>query len=310
MLTSSDNFKIRRLILDKLFRAWHGEAHRSRLRAAKAAQIISRMIRRSRGPIWMKESQLVCFHMWRRYTGVKNAYRSNKPDPVYGYPYFPQWNKLIKAMINDRTRKKRIAAIGEILQVKLWLNRWRKAQENIKNIEFMTDEMIATKHYHKKLCSNILFAWYHLVRMKGKAVRYRNKIFFSWQAWAPYKHLMSMKKKRISFWMDMRRQRKYFDEMIKLCQQSIYRLVDTLRKIRQNQQNRKLLVCTYGLLDKSEHMTFLDCWRRWKMHQRCQNNWRNSLFQCRYGWYQARNRGEIVIYLLFMDRGGVFPMIF
>ena len=70
-ISEGDAIKIRRLILTKLFRAWHYEARWIKTCYFKASQIVSRMMRRSAGPMWVKEIVLVSFHMWRRYTAVK-----------------------------------------------------------------------------------------------------------------------------------------------------------------------------------------------------------------------------------------------
>jgi hypothetical protein len=63
--------KIRRLMLLKLFNGWRTEAHDLKIMRFKASQILSRMVRRTKGPMWVKESTLVCFHMWYRYVTVK-----------------------------------------------------------------------------------------------------------------------------------------------------------------------------------------------------------------------------------------------
>lgn len=63
--------KIRRLILQRLFNGWRAEARDLKIVRYKASQILSRMMRRTKGPMWVKESALVSFHMWYRYTKVK-----------------------------------------------------------------------------------------------------------------------------------------------------------------------------------------------------------------------------------------------
>ena len=63
--------KIRRLMLEKLFIGWKDEVRVLKLCRYKASQVIARMVRRTKGPLWVKESSLVCFHLWYRYTAVK-----------------------------------------------------------------------------------------------------------------------------------------------------------------------------------------------------------------------------------------------
>jgi hypothetical protein len=63
--------KIRRLMLEKLFLGWVTETRDLRMVRYKASMILSRMVRRTKGPLWVKEATLVCFHMWFRYIQVK-----------------------------------------------------------------------------------------------------------------------------------------------------------------------------------------------------------------------------------------------
>lgn len=71
MISEEDSIKIRRLILTKLFKGWSVQARLTKANHFKASQIIARMMRRSNGPLWLKEVVLVSFHMWRRYSAVK-----------------------------------------------------------------------------------------------------------------------------------------------------------------------------------------------------------------------------------------------
>lgn len=73
-ISLSDEVKLRRLILSKLFHGWRSEVHQQRVNSHNAMQILTRMMRRSRGPMWLKEAVLVCFHMWRRYSAVRVSY--------------------------------------------------------------------------------------------------------------------------------------------------------------------------------------------------------------------------------------------
>jgi hypothetical protein len=68
--------KIRRLVLQKIFYGWRTESRELKTMRFKASQILSRMMRRTRGPMWVKESALVCFHMWYRYIKVKVSHFS------------------------------------------------------------------------------------------------------------------------------------------------------------------------------------------------------------------------------------------
>ena len=63
--------KIRRLLLMRLWAGWRAETRSLHNHRYKAAQIIARMVRRTKGPLWVKEAVLVCYHMWYRYIKVK-----------------------------------------------------------------------------------------------------------------------------------------------------------------------------------------------------------------------------------------------
>lgn len=66
-----DMLKIRRMMMEKLFSGWRTETRELRIMRSKATQVLSRMVRRTKGPLWVKEASLVCFHMWYRYVKVK-----------------------------------------------------------------------------------------------------------------------------------------------------------------------------------------------------------------------------------------------
>jgi hypothetical protein len=70
-IAKEDMLKIRRLMLEKLFHGWVTETRDLRMVRYKASMILSRMVRRTKGPLWVKEATLVCFHMWFRYIQVK-----------------------------------------------------------------------------------------------------------------------------------------------------------------------------------------------------------------------------------------------
>lgn len=71
----SSHWRLTTFILSGLFccrfSGWRAEARELHVMRAKATQILARMVRRTKGPLWVKESALVCFHMWHRYTAVK-----------------------------------------------------------------------------------------------------------------------------------------------------------------------------------------------------------------------------------------------
>ena len=86
LLSENDRTKIRRLILSKLFGGWANEVRVQRTFRYRASLILSRMMRKTKGPMWSKEMTLLFFHMWRRYIAVRVAYRNGEPDPIFKLP--------------------------------------------------------------------------------------------------------------------------------------------------------------------------------------------------------------------------------
>jgi hypothetical protein len=101
------------------------ESHALKILRYKASQILSRMMRRSKGPLWVKESSLVCFHMWYRYINIKKAYRRGELDPNFKSPYLPQWTKLYKDILLNRVSRKRTLEKGQRLTQQRALVKWR-----------------------------------------------------------------------------------------------------------------------------------------------------------------------------------------
>jgi len=124
VLSETDQNKIRRLILIKLFQGWQVEARRLRVRRFKGSQILSRMMRRTKGPLWIKEINLVCFHMWRRYTCIRLAFKREEPEPRFNNPFLPQWAKLLSEMTIKRIKKKRAQERSQVLTTKRIFKRW------------------------------------------------------------------------------------------------------------------------------------------------------------------------------------------
>ncbi len=124
VLSETDQNKIRRLILMKLFHGWQVEARRLRVRRFRGSQILSRMMRRSKGPLWIKEINLVCFHMWRRYTCIRLAFKREEPEPRFNNPFLPQWAKLLSEMTIKRIKKKRAQERSQLLTTKRIFKRW------------------------------------------------------------------------------------------------------------------------------------------------------------------------------------------
>lgn len=85
-LSEIDVSKLRRLILSTLFGGWVVEVRAQKNLRYRASMILSRMMRKSKGPLWSKEVSLLYFHMWRRFIAVEIAFRNGEPDPVFSTP--------------------------------------------------------------------------------------------------------------------------------------------------------------------------------------------------------------------------------
>jgi hypothetical protein len=264
-----------------------------RMRAARASQILSRMLRRSRGPLWMKEAQLVCFHMWRRFNAVRSAYRKQQADPQFGYPYLPQWTQLMKQIVLTRARKEQVRRIGSSLESKVWFDRWIKVKRALDSRKTMSAEEIADQRYVQSLTSKVLSAWNGHCREKGKIYRLRLKIFVNWRTWAPRKRRLAEFKTRTIFWMNRRRSRRAFDVLIDLCEATMSRRLKAIRVLQDRMRDRKVLLCAYGFLGRYENMHMLEYWRRWIIYRKNCLRWRAALLECRYNWYQSRNKGNV-----------------
>jgi hypothetical protein len=71
IMSLPDELKFRRLILSKLFGSWRTETRELRGQRFRACQTLTRVMRKIKGPLWVKEGLLVCFHIWFRYTWLR-----------------------------------------------------------------------------------------------------------------------------------------------------------------------------------------------------------------------------------------------
>ena len=157
-ISETDGMKIRRLILSKLFEGWKAEVRELRGMRFKASQILARTVRRSKGPMWVKEGVLVCFHIWHRYTAVRNAYRQEAPDPQFKNPHFPQWTKLLSSITLSRIHRKRAQEKGEHLTLIRSWKTWALVMTMDKS-KLLTPLQIAFNHWHVKVWTKAFTGW-------------------------------------------------------------------------------------------------------------------------------------------------------
>jgi hypothetical protein len=289
LLSESDRTKIRRLILNKLFTGWGNEIRTQKVFRYRASVILSRMMRKTRGPMWSKEMTLLFFHMWRRYVAVRTAYRRGEPDPVFKTPYIHQWTIYLQQLTMSRIYKRRALENGKQLILMRSVRRWKfmMAEDRSK-----PKDPIATArlYYRRKLCVKLFQGWFGCVREKGKIMRNREKYFLAWKTWAPIERRLRKHEQQAAHLMREKNLVRIFDTMIKLCKEAMGRRAAALKTLSGSMFNRKLLMCVYALMNRIPNVLMIDCWRRWCLWTRNRKKYLSFLWQFRYQYHEARSR--------------------
>lgn len=283
--------KIRRLILLKLFYAWNNETKNLKNMRFKASQKLSRMVRRTKGPLWVKESTLVCFHMWYRYIKVKKAYRQNELDPRFTNPHLPQWTKLYKDITVSRIKKKRTHEYGIYLTTKRALDRWKYIMTCDRS-KPVTPLAVALSHYYTVLTTKMLLAWYEYVRNRGSTTRYRDKIFYIWKEWAPKSYKLRTFHTKILNLLRIQRLKKSFQHISTKCLQIVSKRTMKIKELRRHYCNRKVMICAYALMNYNEHVIMIDCWRKLHKYYLTCKTWKLYKLKMLYNWYKERLQGK------------------
>jgi hypothetical protein len=278
-----DLTKIRRLILIKMFKGWSLEVRRLKKNRFSAHQIISRCYRRSNGTLYAKESMLICFHMWRRYIAVNIAYRLEKSEPRFDNPFMVQWTKYLHKLYMFRIHKQRVKQRGILLQTRRIWAIWRKIL-SLGLAAYLSPDEQAKQHFKKVICTKVLNSLLELLRARGKSVRCRNRCFNKWKRWAPLRNHKTELKKKMKILTTNYNCKRTFDRMTSLCLTSIGRRTKTLRLLRDNISNWKVLMCASALLGRDSHMMMYDCWRKWSYWSQARARWKATLWQYRYMW--------------------------
>lgn len=288
-ISESDINKIRRLILQGLFDGWNAQVRSLKSKAFKASQILARMMRRTKGPLYTKEAVLVCFHLWMRYVAVRLAYRREELDPHFTQPLIPQWNNLYQLIIVQRIKKKRAAEMANKLTMIRMFRVWRVMMAMDKS-KMLNPQQRADVHYAARLETMVIRAWSEVVRERGRSVRRRNKIFYVWANWAPKRRRMRKSSVEAFLLANCARKRTAYNVMKSQCYEVIGKRATALKLLRQNICNRKLMVCAYALGGFDAHVMFLDCWRRWQKYWRARWRWKTVFWQYQLTWYQTKFR--------------------
>ena len=288
-ISETDINKIRRLILSAIFRGWRIQVRSLKTMQFRASQIISRMVRRTKGVLYSKEAVLVCFHLWKRYVAVRIAYRREELDPFFSQPLIPQWNTLYQLIIVQRIRKKRAAGLGQrLIALRTW-KRWRNMMTMDKS-QMLNPQQRADIHYSQFLSRCVIRGWFDVIRERGCNVRRRNKIFHMWANWAPNKRRMRTCYSKALKLAQFARKRTAYNVIKSQCYEVIGKRAIALKLVRQNICNRKLMVCAYALANHDDHVMFLDCWRRWQKYWRARWRWKSNQWQYQIQWYQLKLR--------------------
>ena len=303
-MSDVDQMKIRRLILSKLFMGWRSEVRELRGMRYKASQILARTMRRSKGPMWVKEGVLVTFHIWRRYAAVRFAYRRDEPDPQFKNPHLPQWSKLLSSITLNRIHRKRAQEKGEKLLITRTFRTWQVIMTMDKS-KLVTPLQIAINHWNLKVWTKVFGGWSGIIKERGTIMRLRNKCFSAWKGWAPRKKRLRILKRDTNSWLNMRQKRTVFSEMTDQCFDVIGRRAGVLRILRQNVNDRKVMVCAYAFMGLNTHVIMLDCWRRWVLWWKNRCQWKTSLWKYRYLWFSNRQHAIFQAWksLVRMERG-------
>ena len=292
LISEADALKLRRLILVKLFLGWRTETRELRGRRFKGAQILTRTMRKHKGPLWVKEGVMVCYHVWHRYAAVRAAYKRNEPDAVYKNPHLPQWHRLIQKITMTRIHHKRAQEKGQMLVLKRNFRTWRFIMTMDKS-KLMTPMAIAVNHYNNKVWTKVFGAWSGILKERGGNARRRTRCFAAWKAWAPKTKRMRVAELTTVSLIKAALVRSSWAVMTAVCFEVIGKRAEALRVLKDNFKNRKLLICAYALANRDSHVIMLDCWRRWGLWSRNRQRWQSTLWQYRYLYHDTKMRAIV-----------------
>eukprot|EP00601_Ochromonadales_sp_CCMP2298_P031198 CAMPEP_0173332078 /NCGR_PEP_ID=MMETSP1144-20121109/4163_1 /TAXON_ID=483371 /ORGANISM="non described non described, Strain CCMP2298" /LENGTH=448 /DNA_ID=CAMNT_0014276943 /DNA_START=93 /DNA_END=1436 /DNA_ORIENTATION=+ len=273
-----DLLKIRRLVLEKLFGGWRAETRELRRTRYMASQILSRMVRRTKGPLWIKEATLVCFHMWHRYGCLSRAFKNDTPAPRFTNPMLPQWMALVQSLTVRRIKKKRCADLGYHLSSLRTFQRWKYLM-TVDRSKPVTPLAVAIMHHSRTLKLKMILLWHAVLRERGGMMRFRDRIFYNWRRWAPKNKIFREFTSQARELLRLKKMESAFGVMIKLCFNVIGARTEKIKELRRNFCDRKVVLCAYALLHKDSHVMMVDCWRRLTHFWRSRINWKTMMWR-------------------------------
>ncbi len=288
-IEESDLNKIRGLILRKLFKSWVFEIRELKHLRFRAGQTLSRAMRRTNGPMWAKEITLLTFHMWRRYSAVRRAYKQEEPVPRFTLPFLAQWPKLLQSVALKEARKKRAADNVVMLLLLRQFRTWKYVM-TLPRGAMLTPEEIAINHFNNRLVKVSYEAWSGYLQERGTVVRRRNKCFDAWAKFAPNVRRLRDSFQKTQAWIKRRCKMKAMRIMI-LCLSKVIDLrTKGLNVMRIQAFDRKVMSAMFAFLGHDAHVIFLDCWRRWRIWIRNKRRWKAAVWSYRVLWVDIRAR--------------------
>ena len=132
-------------------------------------------------------------------------------------------------------------------------------------------------------------------------MRIRDKRFHAWKVWSPRKRRLRVLKVSAIAWLSLNKKRTVINEMTRQCFDVIGRRAAILRILRQNVNDRKVMVCAYALMGFDSHVIMIDCWRRWTSWLKARRRWKLAVWNFRFAYHSTKVGAIFDAWRLFVD---------
>lgn len=146
-----------------------------------------------------------------------------------------------------RIHKRKTAEKGERLIQKRGFARWTQ----VMMMDFtrpLNPMAVARSFYNRKLGTSHIQAWFTYVRERGRIARLRDKIFHSWQVWAPRNKKLKALEKEAGELTDQFRLKRSFETMTVKTRELIAARVVQLKALAASTQDRRVTICAFALM--------------------------------------------------------------
>ena len=171
------------------------------------------------------------------------------PDPRFTNPMLPQWTRLQKEITIQRIKRRRTKELASYLTRMRSFKNWKRLM-SIDRTKPVTPLAVAIMHYSTVLVGKVLRAWHDIIRERGRMMRFRTKLFYTWRQWAPKHRLMRHFNDQAKELIRLRRVQRAYGVMIKLCFNVIGTRTERIKELRRNFCDRRVVICAYALLHK------------------------------------------------------------